>query len=66
MPTFTKSESFAHTTANLDQTFEHNEREGLVDLGPTILPRQFVHDDKISSSVTHLLNKFEYISLFEI
>jgi len=62
MSTFIESETFAPMTTNVDQTFKHTERKGLVDLGPIILPRLFIHDDKISRPMTHLLVKSECIS----
>ena len=38
----------------------------LVDFKSTILPRQLIHDDKISRPMTHLLAKFKYLSLFDV
>ena len=63
---FLESKNFVLTIVNLDQTLEHIETKGLTNLGPTILPGQFVHDDQISRLMTHLLVNFEYISLFDI
>ena len=53
-------------TFDLDQTFAHIEIKKLIDLQPTDFSRQFIYDDHISRPMTHLLAKFECISLFDI
>jgi len=59
-----ESESFITMVANFDQPPMHIELTGLVDLGPFALPRQFVHDDPISTMMTYMLANFEYVCLF--
>jgi len=63
---FLEYKNFGPIIVNLDQTLEHIEIKGLMDLGPNNLPRQFIRDDQLSMPVTHLVAKFEYISLFDI
>ena len=50
--------------ANFDQTHTHIDLKGLVDLGPSDLPRPVIHDDYISRPMTHFLATFEYVYLF--
>jgi len=50
--------------ANLDQSLEYIERQRLMDLRPTILPRQLALGDKISKPMTHLFATFEYVYIF--
>jgi len=45
---FLESETFVPMTVDLEQTLVHSNAKRLVDFGPTDLPRQRVHDDKIS------------------
>ena len=42
----------------------HIELEGLVDLGPTVLPRPFIQDDHISRPMTYMLATIRYVCLF--
>jgi len=63
---FLESKSFVPMIVNLDQTLEHIEIKGFIDIGSTILPRQFIHDDQISRPIAYLLAKFERICLFDI
>ena len=45
---FLEYETFVPMTVDLEQTLVHSNAKRLVDFGPTDLPRQRVHDDKIS------------------
>ena len=63
---FLDSKNFVPMMVTLDQTLEYTEITRLIELGPTILPKQFIHDDQISRPMTHLLARFEYFSSFDI
>jgi len=60
---FVEFEGIITKNFDLGQTFVHSTVKRLVDLGPIDLCWQFIHDDKISRLMTHLLAKFEYITL---
>jgi len=51
---------------DLNQTLEHTEITRLEDLGPTILPIQLFHDNKICRLMTALLADYEYVCLFDV
>ena len=51
---------------DLYQINKHTEIMRLEDLGPTDLPRQLVHADKISRSLAHLLAHYVYVYLFSV
>jgi len=51
---------------DLDQTLEHTEISRLEGLGPTILPKQLFHDNKIYRLMTILLANYEYVCLFDV
>jgi len=52
--------------AHFDQPPMRIELKGLVDLGPTVLPRPFIQDDHISRPMTSSLATFAYVCLFGI
>jgi len=51
---------------DLDQTHERIELEGLMDLGPTVLPRPFIQDDHISRPMTYRLATIRLSTYFLI
>ena len=61
---FVESKAIVIEHFDLVQTHERIELKELVDLGPFTLPRQFVHDDPIFRTITHMLANFEYVCLF--
>ena len=61
---FVESEAIATKNFDLDQTLTHFDIKRLVNLGPTILPRHLIHDDKVSRRMTHFLARYEYVYLF--
>ena len=63
---FVESETIVIENFDLDQTLAHFAIKRFVDSGPIYLPRQFIHNDTISRPMTHLLVKFECISLFDV
>ena len=63
---FLQCKTFVLIDANLDQTLEHINSKGLVDLGPTDSPRHLAYNDKISRLMTYLLANFKYVSLFDV
>jgi len=61
---FVESEAIATKNFDLDQTHTHIDLKGLVDLGPSDLPRPVIHDDYICRPMSHFLASFEYVYLF--
>ena len=61
---FVESVNVAPENFDLDLTHTHIDLKGLVDLGPSDLPRSVIHDDYISRPMTHFLATFEYVYLF--
>jgi len=59
-----KSETIVIENFDLVQTAELLEITGLVDLGPSILPRSILHDDIISRRMMHSLADFAYVFMF--
>jgi len=63
---FVESEAIVTEHFALDQTLVHIEFHRLVDFAPTILPRPLIHDDILSSPMTHRLASLNYICLFDV
>lgn len=61
---FVESANVAPENFALEQTPIHIDLKGLVDLGPTDLPRPIIHDDYVSRPITHFLATFESVCLF--
>jgi len=61
---FIESENIATKNFDLDQTLTRIGLKGLVDFGPTILPRLLIHDGTISRQMTYMLACYEYAYLF--
>jgi len=61
---FIEPEAIVTEHFDLDQTHIHIDLKGLVDLGPSYLPRPVIHDDYISRLMTHFLATFECVYLF--
>jgi len=60
---FFESKPFAPITVDLNHSLEYAKIKGPMNLGPTNVPRYFVHDYHSSRPMTHVLANFEYISL---
>jgi len=63
---FIESEAIVIEHFDLDQPPERITLKGLVDLGPSILPKLLIHDDHIFRPMTSTLATFTYVCLFPI
>jgi len=62
---FLESKPFKPITVDLNHSLKFAKIKRLVNLGPTNMPRYFVHDYHISRPMTHVQANFEYVSLFD-